>query len=173
MLLARCAEVGKRAEFAQRHMQIFSKKKKNRDTHAHVHVSLLTNLLCIITITLAGVGDTLQDRRVVPWDDDRFPKDGGEKGGRTAGGRVAVLFRRGRDTGWPAWILFLSSPGDPDRQLQRLQILFLCVSSPVLTERSFLDASGGLRWRNFLICTGSFGFRGEAFNSHWKKLLVW
>ena len=66
MLLARCAEVGKRAEFAQRHMQIFSKKKKNRDTHAHVHVSLLTNLLCIITITLGGVGDTLQDRRVVP-----------------------------------------------------------------------------------------------------------
>ena len=77
-------------------------ERKRKETHADAHVSLLTNLLCIITITLAGVGDTLHDRLVVPCDDGRLPKDGGEKGGRTAGGRVTVLFRRGRDTGWPA-----------------------------------------------------------------------
>jgi len=67
VLFVGCAEVGKRAEFAQRLMQIFSKKEKEkRHMHADAHVSLLTNLLCIITITLGGVGDTLQDRRVVP-----------------------------------------------------------------------------------------------------------
>ena len=78
MLLVRCAEVGKRAEFAQRHTQIFSKKKKNRDTHAHVHVSLLTNLLCIITITV--VRHVL--RKEGGWQEDASLFCSGEEGTR-------------------------------------------------------------------------------------------
>ena len=138
-------------------MQIFSKKKKNRDTHAHVHVSLLTNWLCIITITVV--------RHVVR-------KEGGWQ-------EDASLFCSGEEGTRDGLSEFFSfQPGWSWRTLRRLQILFLVCLVSCARRKDFPRCIRRFEMKKLLISTEVLGLegkliffkrRGEAFDSHWKS----